>query len=163
MDTVPKFRAALTRLCQAVAPLKRRTHIVATVAALLLIVGESTSSAADPHCGLLSGAVTDGSGAVVQGATVVFLKNLGTNEERTAVVILAATSCSRCCPGRYTARAELSGFKAWTVRNSPSLLPDQFMLDSRLEVASAAETVNVMADPPVLQRQSTPSTGSSTS
>jgi len=101
------------------------------------------------------GAVSDSSGSIVPGASVV-LKNLGTNEERTAVSDATGNFLFTLLPpGRYSVRAELAGFKTWTVAEVTLAAGDKLTLDPKLEVGQAAETVEVTAESPTIQRQST--------
>ena len=100
------------------------------------------------------GAVSDSSGSIVPGASVV-LKNLGTNEERTAVSDATGNFLFTLLPpGRYSVRAELAGFKTWTVAEVTLAAGDKLTLDPKLEVGQAAETVEVTAESPTIQRQS---------
>jgi len=101
------------------------------------------------------GVVTDSSGAVVPGATVT-VKNLATNDERTTVTQAAGSyQFTLLPPGRYTIKAELAGFKTWTVAEITLAAADRVTIDPKLEVGVAEETVEVAAESPIIQRQST--------
>jgi hypothetical protein len=99
------------------------------------------------------GSVTDSSGAVVSGASVT-VSNLDTNEQRTAMSASGGHFLfTLLLPGRYAIRAELAGFKAWSVPEVTLAAGDRLTLDPRLEVGPTSETVNIVAGEPILHRQ----------
>jgi outer membrane receptor protein involved in Fe transport len=126
--------------------------IVAVIIAALVGVAPA---AAQIRTADIVGVVTDSSGSVVPGASVVLL-NLGTNQERTAVSDPTGNFLFTLLPpGRYSVRAELSGFKTWSVAEVTLAAGDKLTLDPKLDVGQATETVSVQAESPTIQRQST--------
>jgi len=126
--------------------------VLAVVATLSLAV---PMAAAQIRTADIVGVISDSSGSVIPGASIV-LKNLGTNEERTAVSDATGNFLFTLLPpGRYTVKAELSGFKTWTVAEVTLAAGDKLTLDPKLEVGQAAETIEVTAESPTIQRQST--------
>jgi outer membrane receptor protein involved in Fe transport len=121
---------------------------------LLLAIGLSSVATAQIRTADVLGVVSDTSAAAVPGASVT-IKNLATNVERTVSTDGTGNFLFTLLPpGRYTVRAELPGFKAWTVPEVTLAAGDRLTLDAKLEVGGAQETVNVTAEAPVLQRQS---------
>ncbi|MBM3734742.1 MAG: carboxypeptidase regulatory-like domain-containing protein [Acidobacteria bacterium] len=105
--------------------------------------------------GEISGSVTDASGAVVSGATVV-ITNPATNFQRTVQTndagIYTAPSLQ---PGIYNIKIEQQGFQTQT-RNGVELQVGQTArLDFQLRVGNVSEVVEVTGGAPVLQTDST--------
>ena len=100
------------------------------------------------------GVATDPSGGVLPGVTVT-ATNLATNDERRMVSDDGGRFAFRLLPvGKYSVKAELSGFRTWSVAEVTLAAGDTLTLDPRLEIGAATETVVVTAEAPVLQRQS---------
>lgn len=124
------------------------------VLALLILAVVASPGAAQIRTVDVLGAVRDTSGAIVPGASVT-IKNLATGEERTATSDGTGNYLFTLLPpGRYAVRAELAGFKMWSVAAVLLSAGDRLTLDPTLEVGGAEETVSVVAVAPVLQRQS---------
>jgi hypothetical protein len=103
----------------------------------------------------ITGTVTDSSGAVIAGATVV-VTNPQTNAQRTAVTNESGVySLPSLAPGTYNVRVENQGFGS-QVRNGIELQTSQVAkLDFALAVGNVAETVEVTAGAPVLDTETT--------
>ena len=121
-----------------------------TVAAILLLC---TDASAQIPTATLRGFVQDATGAVVPGVTI-HITAVATGQQRQAVTNgegryeLAFISV-----GRYELSATLSGFK--TVARNFTLEVDQTLrLDFAMELGTAAETVNVVGDAPLVQTTS---------
>lgn len=109
----------------------------------LTIAQEETSAT-------ITGQVTDSTGAVVTNATVVVTNNdtkiqrsVQTNED-------GVYSVFPLNPGTYTISVEQTGFKK-TIVNTTLNARDRRPIDIVLEVGTAAETVTVTDEPPLLQ------------
>src|SRR5262245_15591194 len=112
---------------------------------LVLVLSGSATSDAQGTTATLRGNVDDGSGALVQGATIT-LVNAGTRATRTAVSDdRGAFTFSSVFPGTYDVRCELSGFKA-TEQHGIVLSPnDSRGISIRLEIGGQREVVSVRA------------------
>ena len=100
--------------------------------------------------GAISGRITDASGAVVPGASLV-LQNLGTGiEQSTATNRHGLYSFSALVPGTYSVTASASGF-----RNAESLVHvlvgNNAVQDLRLETGASGETIKVISSTPLLR------------
>src|SRR5262245_19429824 len=87
----------------------RFTLAVTTLVILLLSVGAFAQS----DRGVLTGTVSDSSGAVIPGATVT-ATNLATNVASNTITTEGGLyAIPALPPGTYKVRVELTGFKAW--------------------------------------------------
>ena len=107
--------------------------------------------------GTFSGTVTDSSGAAVAGA-VVAVTNVDTNN-----VVQASTNSTGyyeaplLLPGSYQIAVESAGFKKF-VRSGLTLgLGQQQLIDIKLEVGNATESITVSAESPILDTSTTSS------
>jgi outer membrane receptor protein involved in Fe transport len=113
------------------------------------------SASAQARTAEIVGVVTDSTGAVVPGARVT-IRNLGTNDERATVTQdVGSYQFTLLPPGRYTIKAELPGFKTWTVEEITLAAADKVTLDAKLVVGATEESVIVIGESPIIQRQST--------
>ncbi len=105
--------------------------------------------------GTITGTVTDASGAVVTGATVT-VTNSATNQVRTVQTNEAGNyNVPFLVPGEYGVRVELTGFRAAS-RPSVNLQVGAIpKVDFSLQVGEVSETVEVTADIPNLDTQTT--------
>jgi hypothetical protein len=121
-----------------------------TMAAAVLLLA---SSAYAQNMGSLRGSITDSTGAVVPGATVV-LTNDDTKATRQAVSdAKGGYYFATVIPGNYSMSVELSGFKTKVtkgVRISPN---DTRGIDVALELGAQTETVEVTAERELLQTE----------
>ena len=105
--------------------------------------------------GMITGLVTDGSNAPVSGAAV-FVINRNTNV-RTGVTtgsdgIYVATPLKI---GAYAVQVEVTGFKKVLREGIQLQVQDRLRLDFQLEVGDVTQTVEVRAESPLLQSEST--------
>src|SRR5260370_4198366 len=113
--------------------------------ASVLVVAASAS--AEKVTGLITGTVTDPSGAAVPGATVTVVN------ERTSATRSATTneqgsfSFPELDPGVYTLTVNKTGFKKLTERNVELHVADVTALAVKMEMGAATETVMVEAAP----------------
>ena len=98
------------------------------------------------------GIVVDSSGSVLPGATAT-ATNRATRAVHTAVTDASGTYRLLLLPvGTYTVTVELQGFKKATTEVTLAV-GDRFLFDPRLEVGGVQESVNVVAESPLLQTQ----------
>ena len=127
----------------------RRAHVFAFLSVLLL----SAPAFAQATTADLVGRVTDGSGAVLPGATVT-VTHTGTGQVRTQVASDTGDYAFNLLPiGTYEITIELQGFKTQTARMALAS-GDRARVDGKLEVGAVTETVTVTADAPLLQTDS---------
>jgi hypothetical protein len=102
------------------------------------------------NAGIIEGAVTDESGAVLPGATVT-LKNTETGFDRTGVTDAEGRyRFPALQPGDYTVRIDLSGFASQELRHVVITIGLDVQHDFRLKIQTLSETVTVTADVPVV-------------
>ena len=100
------------------------------------------------------GSVTDESGAVVAGATVV-ATNTQTNEVRSAQTNEVGNYNFPALPvGSYTLRCERDGFKKWVREGIELSLNRNARVDIQMSVGGVAESVTVTGDVPLVEATS---------
>jgi hypothetical protein len=106
--------------------------------------------AQDPR-GSITGQLSDASGAVMPGVSVRF-KHRDTNIVTTATTNQAGLYDAPYLPiGEYEITIEAPGFKTWTRPGVQVRIGDRVRIDAVMEVGSAAESVQVTAESPVLE------------
>jgi Carboxypeptidase regulatory-like domain/TonB dependent receptor len=103
---------------------------------------------------VLSGTITDTSGAVLPGVTVTVTSESLIGGPKTAVT--DATGSYRfpaVPPGAYTLTADLAGFEAFK-QNVTLQLGQTITVDFKMQVSGRTETVNVTAESPVIEVKS---------
>jgi hypothetical protein len=124
------------------------------VLALALVLGLQAVAYAQTGAASITGLVTDTSGAVAPGVTVV-ATNQATNVQYTAVSNQAGNYDILSVPvGTYVVKATLSGFKTTTLRPMALEAKQIARVDLRMEVGALEDTVEVTAQSPVLQTES---------
>ncbi|HEX4786808.1 MAG TPA: TonB-dependent receptor [Candidatus Sulfotelmatobacter sp.] len=131
------------------------SRIFGTILASLLLVFSATSSLyAQSTYGSISGTVTDPSGAAITGATVT-LTSLSTSEKRTQVSgDDGHYTFVNLFQGQYRVDVEKQGFKHF---DRPSVIVEvqqDTHVDAVLPVGQVSETVEVSAETPLLQTES---------
>ncbi|HEY3927511.1 MAG TPA: TonB-dependent receptor [Candidatus Koribacter sp.] len=126
--------------------------------AMLLLV--SCALFAQETTGVISGTVTDSSGAVVPGATITITNNdrnsvirtlkTGPNGEYTAPVLPI---------GNYGVRVEASGFKTYDKTGVVLNVNDRLIINAKLQLGGHQEEVNVQADALQVQTQDATAAG----
>src|SRR5436309_11012662 len=115
------------------------------------IVLAAASAGAQELYGSLVGAVRDGTGAFVPGATVTIV-NKETNLTRdTATNAEGAYRILNIIPGPYDVKVTLQGFRDVARNNVPVTIGQIARVDVTMEVAAVSETVMVIAESPLLQ------------
>jgi hypothetical protein len=130
--------------------LARAAHLSAAMLVAIVALGSAGSSSAQEARGTISGTVQDASNAIIPGATVTITHvAMGTNV--TVVTNEAGWfQAPYLIPGTYSVAVELTGFKKY-VREVEVRVNDRLALDIPLEVGASVETVNVIADTPLLE------------
>lgn len=101
--------------------------------------------------GVITGVVTDASGAVVGGAKIT-LRDQETNQTREQVANSAGIYEFRVLPrGLYTLQAELPGFKKGEVKGVQLTVAQTLQLDIQLELGQVSDSVTVEATAGQLQ------------
>jgi hypothetical protein len=117
---------------------------------LMAVTRASVSAQNVVLTGVLSGRVTDRSGAIVPRASVT-VRNLGTGVEQSAVTNHAGLyQFPALMPGTYSITASLRGFRDVQVLTRV-LVGNTTLQDIRLQVGAGAETIKVIATTPLLR------------
>lgn len=103
--------------------------------------------------GILSGEVTDASGAAVANANVMIKGQNGSIVAQTTTDSGGEYTIASLSPGAYTAEIKAPGFKT-TAYNGVNINPGENELNSNLQVGSTTDTVMVEASAGALQTQS---------
>jgi hypothetical protein len=121
-----------------------------TAMALILGVVLAPLLSAQDSTARLLGTVTDPTGAVIPAANVV-VRNVATGLERRAVANESGNYSIPALPiGQYTVTAESAGFKTSTITGLALQVNQEARLDIKLELGTAAESIQVQATSPVL-------------
>ncbi|HKO99648.1 MAG TPA: TonB-dependent receptor [Pyrinomonadaceae bacterium] len=129
---------------------------LACLFALSLIIGFAGIVNAQVTTGTISGSVADPSGALVQGATVT-ATNVDTNSSRSTTSDSDGHfAFTLLPPGRYRVDVTSSGFQSYQAEAVVNITQTT-TLDVRLGVTGATATVDVAAETPVIQAESSQS------
>ena len=135
-----------------------RRMMISLLAVTLVLAGLAGSSLwAQATTGTLRGVVTDATGAVIPGVSVVLISESG---ERRALTTDATGNyvAALLRPGSYTAEFSLKGFTTKKIEGVKVAVTEVRDLDVQLEVSQTQETVTVTANADILQT-STPTEG----
>jgi hypothetical protein len=120
--------------------------VVVVLTSSLSLHGQSTY-------GTVDGTVTDSTGAVV-GSAQVTLTNVGTQEKHTQATGDAGLyTFVNVEPGNYRLDIEKSGFKHFARTNVVVQVQQETHIDATLPIGQASETVEVTAETPLLQAE----------
>ena len=127
-----------------------RVLCVLVVLAIALMSSVSTAAAQAVY-GSISGTVSDATGGVLPGATVVV-----TSVERKTVDTVIANESGffvkdRLLPGIYEVKADLQGFKSAVVPKVVVAVDTQVPVNFKLEVGSSSEEITVTGGAPLLK------------
>lgn len=118
---------------------------------IVLCVFIASQVAAQVNTADIVGTVTDPTGAVVVGARIT-VTNLATQAVRTTETDSTGNYLVPLLPaGRYSVRAEMRGFKAAVTPEVALAAGDRLRLDIAMQVGEVAETIEVAAQTPALQ------------
>jgi hypothetical protein len=135
-----------------------KTKIVFLLLCLsLLLMSFATGNAQTVTSGQLIGTVKDPTGAVIPGAKTTLTSAAGEKRE------IAADAAGNfrypmLPPGLYTLTVEAPGFKPMSADNVTVRVTETTELTVNLQLAGATETVNITAEPPLVQA-TTPTAG----
>jgi Carboxypeptidase regulatory-like domain len=128
----------------------KRAVVGLIVAAFLLPV----MLAAQAVTGTIIGVITDSTGSVMPGATIT-LTNTGNGLIRTVITDANGEYTAPSLPtGKYTVKAELSGFKTVTTPNVDLGVDQRFRVNMRLEIGAVEESITVTGASPLVQTSS---------
>ncbi len=128
-----------------------RARIAAALAAALLLLPSAATAQSQAAGGTIQGTIKDSSGGVLPGATVT-LKNQATGVPRELQTDSTGAYRAPLLPvGVYEITASLTGFGSVKRPNVRLEIGGNLEIDLTLGVATAAETVTVTADAPVLE------------
>lgn len=131
----------------------RFTAGLAVVSGSLLLTA-APNAVAQSTTGDIVGTVTDVGGATIPNATVT-LTNIDTKEVRTAQSTGAGDfDFSELGPGNYSVRVQQNGFKTFEIPSIALSAGDRAREDAKLDVGSESQTVQVTAQTPALQTDS---------
>ena len=120
------------------------------IGTLTLVLALHTLALAQGTTADIVGRVTDSSGGVLPGVTVT-VEHTATGDVRTTTTSDTGDYVFTLLPiGLYTVRIELQGFQTQTARVTLAT-GDRSRVDGRLLLGSVTETVNVSAEAPLLQ------------
>jgi hypothetical protein len=124
----------------------KRAVLCLLVAALLPV-----ALAAQAVTGTILGVITDSTGSVMPGTTVT-LTNTGTGLVRAVTTDANGEYTAPSLPtGKYTVKAELSGFKTVTVPDVTLGVDQHLRYNLKLEVGAVEESVTVTGSSPLIQ------------
>lgn len=104
--------------------------------------------------GLITGSITDATGAVISGAQVKVV-NRNTGQVRTAVSDASGVYVvPQLAPGVYVLTASKEGFASVELTNVGLLVNQSLTIDLKISVASVAQTIEVTGAPPQLNTTS---------
>jgi hypothetical protein len=124
----------------------KRAVLCLVVASLLPV-----ALAAQAVTGTILGLITDATGSVMPGTTVT-LTNTGTGQVRSVTTDANGEYTVPSLPtGKYTVKAELSGFKTVTVPDVTLGVDQHYRVNLKLEVGAVEESVTVTGSSPLIQ------------
>jgi hypothetical protein len=135
-------------------PQRLRWHPWALVALYCFLMFTGVQAVAQLTTADIAGTVRDSSGAVVPNAKVT-LQRLETHQSLTdSTNSVGSFSFTFLVPGHYTVRVEAPGFKSATIPNLAVEAGDRARADATLTIGESSQTVEVIAQTPLLQADS---------
>ena len=125
------------------------------LAVVALLFTAAFSARAQETTATLSGTVTDPSGAVLPGATVV-IRNVRTGDVREIVTTEAGRYTAPFLPvGTYDLEIRLTGFLTFRAESIPLHVNDRVERNARLDIGGQVVDIEVLAGAPLVQPTST--------
>jgi len=139
------------RLLQAMTCIGHSALIVGLMIALVLMLPSNLN--AQGTTGTITGAVTDPSGAAIQGATVT-IRNLETN----AVSVVSSSEVgsykvTHLSPGRYSLKVDKANYKSFQQKEISLQMDQVAQINAPLQIGAQNETIEVTTTPPVIQTE----------
>src|SRR5262245_38322999 len=126
-----------------------------TALVLAVVSLSGTAFAQTAASGNIEGVVTDTTGAVLPGVTVV-VKNTATNISREVVTDEAGRyRAAALQPGVYEVTATLGGFQTSNFGNLEVLVGQTLAVDVKMRAAGVTETVTVTGESPLIETRPT--------
>jgi hypothetical protein len=130
------------------------TILALTFLVMGLILQHRTASAQNTTGDVL-GTVTDSSGAVIPGATVIITHTQTQTIRKASTDGQGQYTFTLLQVGDYTIRVERSGFKSLDLPRFLLTVGERRRIDAALTIGAQSETVTVTSEPPALQSDST--------
>jgi len=123
------------------------------LAVVVVLCGTGVNLFAQGTTGTITGTVADQSGSVLPAATVT-IRQIETNAQRVLTSTDAGTyKATQLQPGHYTIKVEKPGFKSLNQGGLLLTIDQTLMVDLKLEIGAASESVEVTTAPPVIQTE----------
>src|SRR6202050_3355532 len=133
------------------------------LAICVVVLGLSTAGLAQELAATLTGTVTDPSGALVAGATVVVHSNETGIDERTVTTTNTGSfNVTNLTAGRYTVTVRNAGFQTYVANEVILNVAEKHTLDVQLKPGKASETGEVVAENTPIQTTTAEQSGTIT-
>jgi len=126
---------------------------------ILLWVGLNVSAPAQVNTSSISGVVTDGTGSVVPGASVIAIQADTRQERQTTTGANGEYVLPQLPPGRFEITAKAPGFQTTVVRDVVLAIAQREVVNITLSVGQVTEEVTVTAEAAQLKEAETASLG----
>ena len=124
------------------------------IGSLILALFCSGLAVAQRTTGTLRGQVIDPAGAVIGSADVTAINEATGVSQKTASSAAGTYNFPTMLPGSYTVTVDIKGFKRYIKKDVTVLADQDNVADARLEIGTAAETVEVVAGAAAVQTTS---------
>jgi Carboxypeptidase regulatory-like domain/TonB-dependent Receptor Plug Domain len=141
----------------------RRVALSFFVILSLVILGLSAASPAQELAATLTGTVTDASGAVVPGATiVVHSTETGADVRNVTTSSSGSFNITNLPAGRYTVTVNNAGFQTYMAKDVILNVAEKHTLDVQLKAGQVSQTIEVMAENTPIQTTTAEESGTVT-
>jgi hypothetical protein len=141
----------------------RRAALSSLVILSLVVLGLSAASPAQELAATLTGTVTDASGAVVSGATVVVHSTeTGADVRNVTTSSSGSFNITNLPAGRYTVTVNNAGFQTYVAKDVILNVAEKHTLDVQLKAGQVSQTIEVMAENTPIQTTTAEESGTVT-
>ena len=141
----------------------RRAALSSFVILSLVILGLSAASPAQELAATLTGTVTDASGAVVSGATiVVHSTETGADVRNVTTSSSGGFNITNLPAGSYTVTVNNAGFQTYVAKDVVLNVAEKHTLDVQLKAGQVSQTIEVMAENTPIQTTTAEESGTIT-
>jgi hypothetical protein len=141
----------------------RRAALSSLVILSLVILGLSAASLAQELAATLTGTVTDASGAVVSGATiVVHSTETGADVRNVTTSSSGSFNITNLPAGRYTVTVNNAGFQTYVAKDVILNVAEKHTLDVQLNAGQVSQTIEVTAENTPIQTTTAEESGTVT-